>query len=128
MGKQHNYFYVDHNLLSIIYGIATPMQTELILQQVVLGYQSIYRTYNATPTQVWSIPGNFYPLSGVNETVVSSGAYGKFPAYENGGSFFHSSGLEIAAEGVGGRGAMGWATFTRFMDNGYVSVCMSVSL
>ena len=83
------------------------------------GYKYIYHMYNVTPDQVWSIPGNFVPLTNANETVVSSGAFGTFPAYENGGSFFHSAGMEIAAQGHHGRAAAAWNTFQRFMNNGY---------
>lgn len=42
-----------------------------------------------------------------------------FPNYENGGSFFHSSGYEVMARAKAGNASAGFAAFERFLYNCY---------
>jgi hypothetical protein len=44
-----------------------------------------------------------------------------FPSYENGGSFFHSTGLEIAALAISGKPDQAFEVFERVMMKGYGS-------
>ncbi len=118
-GFAHSYFYTDHNLLAVATGIANITQSKLILAGIDEGYNRLQKNFNLQPGDIWSTPGNFFPILSANETVVAAGVFNTFPSYENGGSFFHTLGLELVARGVVGQSEQVWTAFRRFMDKGY---------
>eukprot|EP01087_Luapelamoeba_hula_P003505 TRINITY_DN1331_c1_g1_i4.p1 TRINITY_DN1331_c1_g1~~TRINITY_DN1331_c1_g1_i4.p1 ORF type:complete len:794 (-),score=74.73 TRINITY_DN1331_c1_g1_i4:120-2501(-) len=118
-GNAREYFYTDHNHLAVIFGIADKKQTTAILKGVLEGYHRLYNAYHLTAQDIWATPCNFWPILNPNDTVTSSGQFGKFPSYENGGAFFHSSGLEIAAWGLAGHADIAWNTTLRFLLHGF---------
>jgi len=63
---------------------------------------------------MWSLAGNLNPI--VNAKDIVQSLVGEFVGYENGGSFFHTVGLEVLAYSLAGYQDLAYETFTRFLS------------
>ena len=54
---------------------------------------------------LWATPANMYPVTQMGDLFDNGQLLNQkdYPNYENGGSFFHTTGLEIAARGAAGQ-------------------------
>jgi len=116
IAKKRSYFYTDHNLLAIIFGIATNSYAESILEKINEHYTISAKKYNITRSDIWSIPGNFLPIVDKGDMC----GFAEFVGYENGGSFFHSAGFEILARSRMGYPDDAYDLFQLFMKNCFV--------
>eukprot|EP01097_Dermamoeba_algensis_P005774 TRINITY_DN3643_c0_g1_i1.p1 TRINITY_DN3643_c0_g1~~TRINITY_DN3643_c0_g1_i1.p1 ORF type:complete len:550 (+),score=98.75 TRINITY_DN3643_c0_g1_i1:913-2562(+) len=91
-GKQHNYLYTDQALLAIVFGIANETQSKIILETLDDAYADLEKLCSC---RIGVTPANMWNISVLGD-VVGNSTLG-FPGYENGCSFFHTTGLEIAA-------------------------------
>ena len=120
-GNGRRYFYTDPNLLAIIFGVAAPAQARRILSHLDQRYQALCRQFKIPRDAIWATPANMYPVAQLGD-LVDFGELGNqkvYPNYENGCSFFHTTGLEIAARGAAGRPDQAYQTFHRVMRHGY---------
>jgi hypothetical protein len=117
-GASRLYFYVDIAFTAIIAGVANASQAAALLTHYDTRLAEIERTLNVKPGNIWSPPGNLYPVK--NGDCVQNCA--AFPSYENGGSFFHSVGLQVAALGAVGRADDAVAVFGAFINSGFGDV------
>ena len=115
------YFYTDHNLLAIIYGIADAKQGQRILATLDRRYEEICQEFHLHRDDLWATPANMYPVTQMGDLFDNGQLLNQkdYPNYENGGSFFHTTGLEIAARGAAGQAEQAYATFERVMRQGY---------
>jgi hypothetical protein len=115
------YFYTDHNLLAIIFRMADAGKSKRILENLDRRYDELCAQFKLPREAIWATPANMFPISQTGDMV----DFGKlqnqaqFPNYENGCSFFHTTGLEIAARGVAGQPDKAYDTFERVMRQGY---------
>ncbi len=70
---------------------------------------------------LWATQANMYPVTQLGDMFDNGELLNQknYPRYENGGSFFHTTGFEIAARGVAGQAEQAYATFERVMRQGY---------
>lgn len=115
------YFYTDHNLLAIIFGIASPSRAARILQSLDRRYDELYREFKLAPNAIYATPCNMNPVSNMGDMVEFGEHVNQkvFPNYENGCSFFHTTGMEIAARAVAGQPEQAYDLFERTMRLGY---------
>jgi hypothetical protein len=124
-GESRHYFYVDIAFVAIIAGVADAAQTSALLAHYNERIAEIYSAYNVTPGAIWSAPSNLYPIEDLCEfasrTPLKCPHFGDvpFPGYENGGSFFHSPGLQFAALGAAGRADDAYDSFVALMNSGF---------
>jgi len=122
-GKARSYFYVDIAFVAIISGVANATQASALLTHYNSRLQEIYVQYNVTPGSIWSAPCNLYPITDSCEFATSGSKCGlggvAFPGYENGGSFFHTPGLQFAALGMAGRAGDAYDGFVALMNSGF---------
>lgn len=124
-GRARNYFYVDIAFTAIIAEVADASQAAALLDHYDERLASIYSEFNVTPGAIWSAPSNLYPI--VDECEFANAGAGScprvgavpFPGYENGGSFFHTPGLQFAALGAAGRADAAWAGFSALLNSGF---------
>ena len=115
------YFYTDHNLLAIIFGMADAAKSKRILENLDRRYNELCAQFKISRDAIWATPANMFPISQPGDMV----DFGKlqnqidFPNYENGCSFFHTTGFEIAARGIAGQPDQAYETFERVMRQGY---------
>jgi hypothetical protein len=120
-GERRNYFYTDHNLMAVTYGVAGPDRSQRILRNLDDNYARLCREFKLPREAIYATPANMRPVARLGDMV----DFGKrsnqavFPAYENGCSFFHSTGFEIAARAAAGDGVGAYQTFQRVMQFGY---------
>ncbi len=120
-GRGRRYFYTDPNLLAIIFGIADRTRARRILANLDARYAALASQFRLSREAIWATPANMYPVSDPGD-LVDFGKLGNqrvFPNYENGCSFFHTTGLEIAARGVAGQPGRAYEVFARVMREGY---------
>ena len=121
-GTARHYFYVDIAFVAIIAGVADAAQTSALLTHYDERLIDIYTTLNVTAGSIWSAPSNLYPLTSACEyagTGVNCSGGVDFPDYENGGSFFHTPGLQFAALGAAGRADDAYDGFSALMNSGF---------
>ncbi len=120
-GERRNYFYTDHNLMAIMQGVAGSERAGRILHNLDEHYAKLCRDYKVSRDAIYATPANMRPISRLGDMV----DFGKrsnqtvFPNYENGCSFFHSTGFEIAARAVNGDADGAYQVFERCMRMGY---------
>jgi len=115
------YFYTDHNLLAIIFGMADPAKWKRILENLDRRYDELCAEFKLSREAIWATPANMFPITQPGD-MVDFGKLGNqtnFPNYENGCSFFHTTGLEIAARGAAGQPDKAYEAFERVMRQGY---------
>lgn len=115
------YFYADVNLLPIIFGIADSRRAALILKHLDRRYESLCGQFHLRRDAIYATPANLYPVARRGDLVDNGELLNQkvYPHYENGCSFFHSTGLEIAARGIAGQKVQAFETFERTMQHGY---------
>lgn len=124
-GRARYYFYSDIAFVSILAGVANATQTAALLAHYDERLANIYATLNVTPGAIWSAPCNLYPITDSCEFANGSGppcpheGGVAFPSYENGGSFFHTPGLQFAALGAAGRADDAYDGFISLMSSGF---------
>ena len=106
-GIKRHYLYVDHNLLAIAFDIAPKDRAAKILGAIDAGVSKLTAQFNITREDIWALPGNLRPTA-VKDMVQAAGGTPRtgFPQYENGGSFFHTVGLEAMARGKVNKGVV----------------------
>ncbi len=120
-GERRNYFYTDHNLMAVIYGVSGPDRSRRIIRNLDEHYAGLCRQFKLQRDAIYATPANMRPVSQLGDMV----DFGKrsnqtvFPGYENGCSFFHSTGFEIAARAAVGDSKGAYQTFERAMNFGY---------
>jgi hypothetical protein len=117
-GARRSYFYVDVPFTAIIAGVANATQAAALLQHYDTRLAEIESSLQVKAGNIWSPPGNLYPVAN-GDCVQDCKA---FPSYENGGSFFHSVGLQVAALAAVGRADDAVATFMAFINSGFGDV------
>jgi len=115
-GNGRSYFYLDTNLLAIVFDIVDPATAQTILKSLDLGYQRLVDEFNVTRDQIYASPSNMYNVSTPGDQVLPQYP---FPNYENGGSFWHITAFEIAARGKGGQVDEANKVFKRIITRGY---------
>jgi len=123
-GNARHYFYVDIAFVAVIAGVANASQADALFSHYDERLAEIYTTYDVTPGNIWSAPSNLYPILDACEFANSGGgkcprAFDNFPSYENGGSFFHTPGLQFAALGSAGRADDAYNGFIALMNSGF---------
>jgi len=115
------YFYTDQNLLAIIFRIADAGQGKRILENLDRRYDELCAQFRLPREAIWATPANMFPVSQPGDMVDFGklGNQAEFPNYENGCSFFHTTGLEIAARAAAGQQDKAYETFERVMRQGY---------
>ncbi len=119
-GKRRAYFYVDIPFTAIVAKVANASQAAALLQHYDTRLAEIERSLQVKAGNIWSPPGNLYPVAD-GDCVQNCAA---FPSYENGGSFFHSVGLQVAALGAVGRADDATAVFGAFINSGFGVRCV----
>ena len=117
-GNARHYFYVDIPFTAIFINISSPAQTSALLDHYNTRLAGIYSEYNVTAGEIWSPPCNLYPVTDKKEYANDQGPM-RFPMYENGGGFFHSAGLYLAALGAAGKPNDAFDSFTTLMNSGF---------
>lgn len=117
-GNVRNYFYVDIAFTAILAGITDTSKTSALLSHYDSRLAEIYSEYNVTAGNIWSPPCNLYPIKNPLEYATQEGKI-TFPMYENGGSFFHSAGLQFGALGAAGRADDAFSAFQALMNSGF---------
>jgi hypothetical protein len=117
-GNKRNYFYVDIAFTAILAGVADESKTSALFSHYDSRLAEIYSEYNVTPGNIWSPPCNLYPITNPLEYATQEGKM-TFPMYENGGSFFHSAGLQFGALGTAGRADDAYTGFLGLMNSGF---------
>jgi hypothetical protein len=123
-GNARHYFYVDIAFVAVLSGVANASQAGALFAHYDARLARIYTDYNVTPGSIWSAPSNLYPITDACEFANAGGgqcprAFDSFPSYENGGSFFHTPGLQFAALGAGGRANDAYDGFVALMNSGF---------
>lgn len=115
------YFYADPNLLAIVFGIADRARSQRILAHMDRRYDALCRQFHLQRDGIWATPANFYPVTQLGDLVDNGELANQrvYPNYENGCSFFHSTGFEIGARGMAGQPVGALETFDRVMRHGY---------
>jgi hypothetical protein len=116
-GVKRNYLYVDHQFLAVLFGVSSTEKGLRILTAVDDNISKLLKKFNVTQEQVWSIPCNLIPISNHLDMINDTQPF-KYPGYENGGSFFHSVGLEVQARAMLGQSKQAFETFDRFLKHG----------
>jgi hypothetical protein len=120
-GERRHYFYTDHNLMAVIQGVAGPQRSRRILRNLDEHYARLCRDFKVSRDAIYATPCNMRAVSQLGDMV----DFGKrsnqtrFPNYENGCAFFHSTGLEIAARAVDEDSDGAYQVFERVMRFGY---------
>lgn len=120
-GERRHYFYTDHNLMAIIQGVAGPERARRILTNLDEHYAKLCRDHVVARDSIYATPANMRPITQLGDMVDfgKRSNQTKFPNYENGCSFFHSTGFEIAARAVSGDPDGAYKVFERCMRMGY---------
>ncbi len=120
-GSGRRYFYTDHNLLAIVFGIASQPTARRILAHLDRRYDDLCRQFKLKREAIWATPANMYPVTQLGDLVDFGELQNQkvYPNYENGCSFFHSTGFEIAARGAAGQADAAYDTFERVIRHGY---------
>jgi len=115
------YFYTDHNLLAIVFGLADATKAARILQNLDEHYAKLCRDFQLPREAIYATPCNMIPVTQLGDLLEFGAPTNQkvFPNYENGGSWFHTTGLEIAARAVAGQAEKAYDTFERIMRHGY---------
>lgn len=120
-GRSHAYLYADVSFLAITLGVANATQAQRIMATVDTRYALLLSDFNVTrQANLWATPVNFFSVEPAdlmyNGTLQNQSAY---PNYENGNTFFHTTGLEIAARARAGQPDAAWSAFVLAMDDGF---------
>ena len=120
-GGRRHYFYTDHNLMAVMQGVAGPERSARILRNLDEHYARLCRDFNVPRDAIYATPCNMRPVSQLGDMVDFGRRSNqtRFPNYENGCSFFHSTGLEIAARAAVGDAERAYEVFERVMRFGY---------
>ena len=122
-GRKRHYFFSDIAFVAILAGIPSPNQTAALLAHYDARLAGIYAEYGVAPGTIWSPPSNLYPITNpLDMAFCQAGCDMAFPSYENGGAFFHSSGLQAAALGAAGRADAAVAAFATLANSGFGAV------
>lgn len=127
-GRARHYFYVDIAFVAILSGVASAEQAAALLAHYDARLGEIYTEFNVTPGAIWSAPSNLYPITDQCEFANAGGGQCPreggvdFPSYENGGSFFHTPGLQFAALGAAGRANDAYDGFVALMSSGFGAI------
>ncbi len=127
-GRARHYFYTDIAFVAILTGVAGAERSAALLAHYDARLAEIYATLNVTPGAIWSAPSNLYPITDQCEFATAGGGACPrvggvpFPGYENGGSFFHTPGLQFAALGAAGRANDAHAGFVALMTSGFGAI------
>ena len=116
------YFFTDVQFKAVFLGVANASQAQTVMARYDELLAELVATYNATLEDVWGPPSNVIPITNPLEFVLELEPIEPnvpFPAYENGGSFFHSVGYEALARAAVGNSSAAFAAFERFLYNGY---------
>jgi len=95
-GDRRHYFYTGHNLMAVIQGAAGSQRSRRIPRNLDEHYAGLCRDDKVSRDAIYATPCNMRPVSQLGDMV----DFGKrsnqtnFPNYENGCSFFHSTGLD----------------------------------
>ena len=118
------YFFTDVQFKAVFLGVANSSQAGAVMAQYDSLLASLVEAYNATLEDVWGPPSNVIPITNPLEFVLELEKIEPnvpFPAYENGGSFFHSVGYEALARAAIGNSSAAFEAFSRFLYNGYAA-------
>lgn len=115
------WFYTDQNLLAILSGTASAAQARRILANLDLRYEQLCREFRISRDAIYATPCNMNPITQLGDLVDYGEFLGQknFPNYENGCSFFHTTGFEIAARAFMGDPDGAYSAFERVMLRGY---------
>lgn len=115
------YFYTDHNMLAIVFGIADRPKARRILAHLDRRYNELCSRFKLPRDAIYATPANMYPVTRLGDLVDNGNLQNQkvYPNYENGCSFFHSTGFEIAARGIAGQPDAAYDAFDRVMRQGY---------
>jgi hypothetical protein len=122
-GNARHYFYSDIAFVAILTGTASQAQAEALLDHYDTRLAEMYNVYNVTAGNIWSAPCNLYPIQNSCDLVTTGCGHSvPFPSYENGGSFFHTPGLQFAALGAAGRADAAYEGFSVLLNSGFGAV------
>jgi len=121
-GRARHYFYTDIAFTAILTGTASAAQTDTLLAHYDERLAEIYTSLNVTPGSIWSTPCNLYPITDYREYANLGPGPVAFPSYENGGSFFHTPGLQFAALGAAGRADEALSLFVQLLNSGFGAI------
>lgn len=116
-GFKRNYFFTDHNLLAIIFGVADQTQSKKIIENIIEYSQNLCDAYGIPRSQMWGLPCNLNPIVNMFDIVDDRQDY--YVGYENGGAFFHTIGLQVLAYSMAGYQSLAYDTFNSFLVNGF---------
>ena len=108
--------------MAILTGTASQQQADALLDHYDSRLAAMYSSLNITPGNIWSAPCNLYPITNSKEFANVGPGPVPFPSYENGGSFFHTPGLQFAALGAAGRADAAFQGFSTLMNSGFGAV------
>jgi hypothetical protein len=117
-GNTRNYYYVDIAFTAILAGVADITKTNSLFSHYDSRLEDIYIEYNVTQGNIWSPPCNLYPITNPLEYATNEQKM-TYPGYENGGSFFHTAGLQFGALGTAGRADDAYIGFQALMNSGF---------
>ena len=118
------YFFTDAQFKAVFLGVANATQAASVMARYDALLGDLVVAYNATLEDVWGPPSNVVPVTNPLEFVLELEPIEPnvpFPAYENGGSFFHSVGYEALARATIGNASAAFTAFERFLYNAYAS-------
>lgn len=122
-GHARQYFYTDVAFVAILANATSLQQTASLLSHYDARMAEIYSEYGVAPGTIWSPPSNLYPITNEKELAFcQAGCDMSFPSYENGGAFFHSSGLQAGALGAAGRADDAVTAFSTLVNSGFGAV------
>ena len=118
------YFFTDVQFKSVWLGVANASQAAAVITQYDTLLARLVRDFNVTLDDVWGPPSNVIPITNPLEFVLELEPVEPnvpFPAYENGGSFFHSVGYEVLARSSAGNSSAAFLSFQKFLYNAYAA-------
>jgi hypothetical protein len=118
-GVGRSFFYTDISFIAIFAGIASPAQASAMISHYDTRLADIYAEGGIPAGNIWSPPCSLYPITNQKEICNGNGKPLPFPGYENGGSFFHTAGFQLAALGAVGRQDDAYAAFQAVLDSGF---------
>ena len=109
---------------AILLGVANSSQAAAVLARYDALLAGLVSDFNVTLDDVWGPPSNVVPITDPLEFVLELEPIEPnvpLPAYENGGSFFHSVGYEALARAAAGNASAAFAAFEKFLLNAYAA-------
>ena len=118
------YFFSDVQMKAVFLGVANATRGAAVMARYDAHVAKLVSDFNVTLDDVWGPPSNVVPITNPLEFVLELEPIEPnvpFPAYENGGSFFHSVGYESLARAAVGDSAASFTSFQRFLYNAYAA-------